>query len=248
MCGNGLIEDGEVCDTPTLGGATCISEGFDDGSLACTATCDALDTSGCGSCGNFIVDGDEECDEGDTLPTEVCTDQCMFVRRTIFVTSAVYDAALGGVAGADTLCQTFADNANLPGTYLAWLSDDTVSPATRMTQPTTPYVRTDGMQIAPNWTGLVDGSIDVPINLTETGAPGPVGSGCESKVGDLPVWSGTTLLGESLGSTCTNFTSNANAEARWANGNRMDGAWTAVCGSNINGACALTAAFYCVQQ
>ena len=36
----------EACDGPELGGATCMSEGFGDGMLSCTANCE-LDTSGC---------------------------------------------------------------------------------------------------------------------------------------------------------------------------------------------------------
>ncbi|NJK31741.1 MAG: hypothetical protein HC927_04590, partial [Deltaproteobacteria bacterium] len=33
VCGNGLIEPGEVCDTGDVGGATCQSEGFASGGL-----------------------------------------------------------------------------------------------------------------------------------------------------------------------------------------------------------------------
>jgi uncharacterized protein (TIGR03382 family) len=47
-CGNDVIDDvnDEACDGVDLGNATCASEGFTGGSLACTETC-TLDTSSC---------------------------------------------------------------------------------------------------------------------------------------------------------------------------------------------------------
>src|SRR5688572_2419447 len=43
-CGNGAIDTGEDCDGADLGGATCASEGFGGGALACSSTC-AFDIS-----------------------------------------------------------------------------------------------------------------------------------------------------------------------------------------------------------
>lgn len=45
-CGNGAIDGGEDCDLGDLNGATCASEGFFGGTLACGAGC-AYDTSDC---------------------------------------------------------------------------------------------------------------------------------------------------------------------------------------------------------
>ncbi len=45
VCGNGALEDGEVCDGDELGGQTCQSQGFASGELACVDC--ALDTSAC---------------------------------------------------------------------------------------------------------------------------------------------------------------------------------------------------------
>ncbi|MGD2116382.1 MAG: hypothetical protein PVG07_15110, partial [Acidobacteriota bacterium] len=52
VCGNGVIEAGEVCDGANLGGETCQSQGFTGGTLACNASCTGFDTSGCttGTC------------------------------------------------------------------------------------------------------------------------------------------------------------------------------------------------------
>jgi hypothetical protein len=66
-CGNGAIDAGEVCDGEALDGATCRSEGFDTGTLACRADCNDYDRSGCHSfgCGNGILDPGESCDGAD---------------------------------------------------------------------------------------------------------------------------------------------------------------------------------------
>jgi hypothetical protein len=45
-CGNGAIDPGESCDGVDLGGASCVSEGFGSGTLACGAGC-GFDTSAC---------------------------------------------------------------------------------------------------------------------------------------------------------------------------------------------------------
>lgn len=46
VCGNGVLETGENCEVGTLEGQTCVTQGFDGGTLACTPGC-AFDTSGC---------------------------------------------------------------------------------------------------------------------------------------------------------------------------------------------------------
>jgi hypothetical protein len=49
VCGNGVVEAGELCDGTALGGATCASRGYSGGSLSCGANCLALVESGCTS-------------------------------------------------------------------------------------------------------------------------------------------------------------------------------------------------------
>jgi len=48
-----------------------------------------------------------------------------------FVTTWEGDGNIGGLAAADAICQTEAEDAELPGTYKAWLSDSSSSPSTR---------------------------------------------------------------------------------------------------------------------
>ena len=66
-CGNGKLDDGEVCDGSALNNATCASiVGFGSvGSLLCNSTCSDYITTGCSPknlCGNGKIDSSEECD------------------------------------------------------------------------------------------------------------------------------------------------------------------------------------------
>jgi len=157
-CGDGVAGVTEECDGRDLGGQSCDSLGEGPGGvLACNASC-AFDTTGCPDC--------DLCDAGFCGPGGSCA-------KVVFVTSATYNGNLGGLAGADSECQALAASAGLNGTYLAWLADDSDSPATRFAQATEPYVRTDGMQIASNWLTLIDGNLDAPLDLAEDGISGP---------------------------------------------------------------------------
>lgn len=87
VCGDGLVEQEEACDGDALAGRTCLTQGFYQGTLRCTARC-TLDTSGCsGSCGDGIVNGPETCDVAVAV-----TDSC---RKQGF---------LGGVPGCAPGC------------------------------------------------------------------------------------------------------------------------------------------------
>jgi len=46
VCGNGIIESGEVCDTTNFAGQSCSDYGFDSGSLSCVI-CTSISTSSC---------------------------------------------------------------------------------------------------------------------------------------------------------------------------------------------------------
>lgn len=75
VCGNGVIEGNEVCDTAALNSQTCITQGFISGSLSCSSNC-AFNTSLCSNavCGNGIIDSGESCD-GAALNSATCTSQ-----------------------------------------------------------------------------------------------------------------------------------------------------------------------------
>jgi pimeloyl-ACP methyl ester carboxylesterase len=76
VCGNGTIEGAEECDTPDLGGESCLSLGYDCGGvLACLPAC-TYDTSGCGAstCGDQAAECGEVCD-GVDLKGQTCQSQ-----------------------------------------------------------------------------------------------------------------------------------------------------------------------------
>ncbi|MCA9694916.1 MAG: hypothetical protein R3A51_09675 [Nannocystaceae bacterium] len=77
VCGNNMVEDGEVCDGGDLNGQSCVTFGFDGGNLACTGAC-MFDTSGCMNdpgalCGNNMLEAGEACD-GNQLNGKTCAD------------------------------------------------------------------------------------------------------------------------------------------------------------------------------
>ena len=69
-CGNGVLDDGELCEGYNLNGATCTSiVGYGStGTLKCNKTCSGFVTSGCSKaqlCGNGTLDSGELCDSTD---------------------------------------------------------------------------------------------------------------------------------------------------------------------------------------
>lgn len=75
VCGNGTIELGEACDGPDLDAESCVSLGFDAGTLACAGDCQAYDTSACiaytGDCCDPAGDDTPGCDD-DVCTATVC--------------------------------------------------------------------------------------------------------------------------------------------------------------------------------
>ncbi|MCA9877272.1 MAG: hypothetical protein KC442_05810 [Thermomicrobiales bacterium] len=110
------------------------------------------------------------CPEGQCCGSDGACGSCL-----VFETSTTHTGDLGGLAGADAICQGLAAGAGLPGSYLAWLSDDSGSPSTRFTRATVPYIRVDGEVVANSYGDLTDGSsLNRAINLTEEGTGGAI--------------------------------------------------------------------------
>ncbi len=93
-CGDGVVQGGgvEECDGTELAGATCETQGFAGGTLACTLQCE-FDTTGCvaSTCGNGVIDADtEDCEVADLAGVTcetlgylgggelVCSETCKF--------------------------------------------------------------------------------------------------------------------------------------------------------------------------
>lgn len=103
VCGNSLVEAGEICDDPDadgidLAGQSCLTLNFASGTLACLSNCTAFDTSGCVTasvCGNNTVEPGELCDGTDTGGLTCATVGGGFSSGTLACDSA------------DPLCQTY---------------------------------------------------------------------------------------------------------------------------------------------
>jgi len=160
-------------------------------------------------------------------------------RPSRFISSRASTANLGGVDGADALCNTLANNANLGGSWRSWTSAGSSSPATRFTRPNVSYRLLDGTLIANGWNDLVDGELRSPINVDERGVV--VSASTE-------VWTGTGPDGQPLHTGCSGFTSadgSATDYAGQGHSDKTDGGWTYV---NVQQCSRTDARIYCFEQ
>jgi hypothetical protein len=141
-----------------------------------------------------------------------------------FVTSTSnHTGNLGGLTGADAICNARAQAVNLPGTYRAWLSTTTVNAIDRLGSASG-WVRVDGKPLVNSRTDLVnerffhplrihERNLDVGVGtaLTATSPNGTRNAG-SSTCGD---WTATPAenvsrgLTEGMGSLWTTFTSSS---------------------------------------
>jgi len=97
VCLNGVQEVGEDCDLSDLNGQSCVSLGFDGGTLACTSSC-SFDTSGCYS----GCTSDPECDDGNECTSDVCSNFVCSHNDVPYGTSCSSD----GVACTNDVCSS----------------------------------------------------------------------------------------------------------------------------------------------
>jgi Collagen triple helix repeat (20 copies)/Protein of unknown function (DUF1554) len=213
----------------------------------------ASDTSAATECtGDETLNGDGACVDQLSLITDLSNTvasleslignlPCSILGEcTVFVTSTTTDGDIGGLAAADTICNTLASNAGLMGTYKAWLSDDSASPSTRFTQATVPYVLVNGTQIADDYTDLTDGNIDNMLDRDELGNQVITNSVFTHTDTDGTQTSVTTPL------NCTNWTSTSVNVQGIGTTTFTNGAWTGNGGTVSN--CATEHPFFCLQQ
>lgn len=163
--------------------------------------------------------------------------------KFVFVTSTTHNGNLGGLAGADAICQSRAISAGLPGSYKAWLSSSTESAASRLNQSNVPYKLVNGTQIAPNWTGLTDGVLDAPISINENG------------MAVIPefVWTNTNTNGNITlnytSGTCNDWNSSSSSlfDYNYGFSNQSNSMWTLnTCCAPVQ--CNYLSRLYCIQQ
>ena len=233
-CGDGLVQAGvEECDAffgeNTTDGAclpTCVLAQCGDGFVqAGVEECDQGENNefkygGCvpvtckwgPRCGDGEVDGpDEVCDPGDPngqgdefVP---CEADCRFKGRIVFLSSGTYDGKLGGLMGADAICQGLAATFDKEhaDSYIAWLSDAATSPMKRIKHDgefgTKPYVLRNGVQVAANFDDLITNGPWPGIDLTDK----------DEILLEKGVWTNTGVDGSRLSPSahCEDWTSNS---------------------------------------
>lgn len=158
--------------------------------------------------------------------------------RKVFVTSVFYGGNLGGIAGADARCNARAAAAGRTETYVAWIADDTTSPAARFAQNVGPYLLADGTIVAAAWSDLTDGTLLAPINQTESGVVLAGGS----------VWTDVATNGNAASVApsghCNGWTSQVATDSGGrGNLGSTDALWT----QQPAGACTVARALYCFE-
>jgi cysteine-rich repeat protein len=257
-CGDSIVwanmedcDDGNMLDTDACVGM-CTAASCGDGLLhAGVETCDdgnMLNTDMCTNaclaavCGDGFLQGNEQCDDGNNVVADGCS-MCTWDPKIAFVTSTTHTGNLGGLAGADAICQARAQAANLPGTYLAWLSTAQGSPSTRFTQWPGRYLLTNASKIADNWADLTYGTLDANFTRTEINTV-PPNSSVSCNGSPRMTWTGTNPNGTPAANNCSDFTTTVGTGAVGRN-TIQDSTWT-VCDPAF--ACTVTAPLYCVQQ
>ncbi|HRS54249.1 MAG TPA: fibronectin type III domain-containing protein, partial [Bacteroidales bacterium] len=168
--------------------------------------------------------------------------------KKVFVTSTSYYASLGGINGADNICQSRANAAGLNGTYMAWISNASSCPNNRFNKSTGPYILVNGTIIANNWADLTSGTLQNPINVDEFG---------NLIVSGNTTWTNTDIYGNfdtGFWGGCTSNICN-----NWTDGSSCNSSGGAAMGGNINttnsewthyscGCCLNSWRLYCFEQ
>lgn len=113
-------------------------------------------------------------------------------KKRVFLTQAEYQADFGDLAGADALCNASAAGAGLGSTWMAWLSNGTVSAIDRISD-VGPWYAVDGATLVFNNKANLATTPANPISLNEHGGATPAGHF---------VWTGTRLGGTKASDHC----------------------------------------------
>lgn len=153
-----------------------------------------------------------------------------------FTTSSGHNGNIGGLGGADAICQARATEANLPGTYKAWLSSDSASVVARFSHPTLPYYMPNDAKLANNFADLIDGTLLRAFHVDEHGT---------TVASNIP-WTGTLSDGTAQnGANCANWTSSSAASNGLSGFSESTAAaWT----QNVQRPCDVPHRLFCFQQ
>lgn len=152
--------------------------------------------------------------------------------KRVFVSSTLQNGNLGGLSGADRKCNQLAQAAGLPGTFVAWLSTDTVDAKDRVTGAG-PWSLVGETDVAVTRAQLEAPPISRPIQKDERG----------NLVSGL-VWTGTNADGRFLDDDCGDWTAQTGfAHAAAGDSLVSQSYWTAATPRG----CQATLRIYCFQ-
>lgn len=165
----------------------------------------------------------------------------------VFVASKATTGNLGGLAGADAICQELAAAA-LPkwaGPWVAMLSDSSINASDRIPAPGVggAYVRASdpSVVVAIGLQGLMSGSLRNPILLDEAGERPPI----VGHTGRASAWTGTSPALVDLGNNCSDWTDGTESARGIGGASEMaDSNWTA----QVTAGCDLQLYLYCFGQ
>jgi len=259
-CGDGVIQGDEECDLGPMndnqGTCTkeCTSARCGDSFLQPGEECDHGDeknsvepdkchpvtcTKNISTCGNGEVDNGEECDASAGDEAVDCTMSCMYVSRTVFVSTGTYNADFGDLDAADQHCRDLALSANLEhsNSFIALLSTSAEPISERIGAFGGEYNDTTSTKVAQGSGGLFSGALQNAIELDQFGQ--------NAMEDNTQAWTGTLKSGASSGATCNDWTSlSFNDFGQAGDLGESKGAWVEA--STIP--CAFEAHLYCVQN
>lgn len=168
------------------------------------------------------ADSQQDHDGGEFVPGSV---------GTIFVSSNLWNGAMGGLSGADMKCAVSAQYSGMTGTYRAIMSDSSTDARDRI--PDMAYYNVAGQLIASSRSNLWDGGIDNAVLYTEKDVP---------ITGNLIVWTGTTTGGYGSGQYCNDW-GFVDSRGDVGQGNHADYSWIDA-GDSV---CSLRHRIYCAR-
>ena len=202
------------------------------------------------STGTITSDDGSDATCGFTVSADTNVAVTFSAHNYAFVTSGVYTGNLGGLAGSTTTCQSLANAAHLPGTFISILSDSATDARDRITSAAG-WIRVDGLPWAQDKAtlfGQASGAqainnwrIFYPLELDETGA---AHTGNSQYVRTF-----TQAIGVKQGTTnhCVNWTSNNDAATTGQSAGVTTGGstfWTDSDG--LGSGCNTTMRLYCI--
>jgi len=184
----------------------------------------------CGGADNNTIDIDG------VRPTEYR----VFITKAGTIKGDFSSSSTTGLAGADELCNTYAEAAGLTKDYKAILSDSSTTAKSRLVFTGAIYTVSGSIK-----TKVADSSVEL-FNADTVSILSKIDWDEEGmSVSSGNVWTGSNVDGTSDGNDCTNWTvvtSGTNGNS--GDVNQIDGKWI----DNANLACNLTAHLYCISQ